>query len=265
MLFCPNAQCIYKKYTIQASVVWPDTCLVTGIFQASFHGAATSKQLSAPIAPGRFYSRLLTLLRAEWDSGVRSDRYDYIYQLNWPGPRHYEPGAEVNEGRGAGCRSDGRFSEHLMSIPGRNEPGAQGPDARGHTSGFQRSLSQIGKRLRELSHPPRCCGFECVDAAPSPELSIRFGTRSRSLSVSLSLSLFSPNQDGSAKLHQVPSLLLLRRKQRRNVLRRSQTGTRRGKTCLAQSSGRKHRLLLRLHAKAADHDPAMGGCAEGGH
>ncbi|CAK9066666.1 unnamed protein product [Durusdinium trenchii] len=29
---------------------------------------------------------------------IRSKRYDYIYQLNWPGPRHYEPGAEVNEG-----------------------------------------------------------------------------------------------------------------------------------------------------------------------
>lgn len=26
------------------------------------------------------------------------NRYDYIYQINWPGPRNYVPAGEVNEG-----------------------------------------------------------------------------------------------------------------------------------------------------------------------
>ncbi|CAJ1339875.1 unnamed protein product, partial [Effrenium voratum] len=29
---------------------------------------------------------------------IRTGRYDYIYQLNWPGPRPYQPGAEIHEG-----------------------------------------------------------------------------------------------------------------------------------------------------------------------
>ena len=28
-------------------------------------------------------------------------RYDYIYSLNWPGPRPYRPGEEISEGRAA--------------------------------------------------------------------------------------------------------------------------------------------------------------------
>lgn len=43
--------------------------------------------LSDPFAAGASLGRL-----------IRSQRYDYVYQLNWPGPRVYSPATEVQEG-----------------------------------------------------------------------------------------------------------------------------------------------------------------------
>ena len=46
---------------------------------------------------------------------IRSRSYDYVYQLNWPGPRPYTPAAEVLEGDSTRC-FNGQVA--VVSLPG---------------------------------------------------------------------------------------------------------------------------------------------------